>query len=50
MGHNVKLVKGWNRSMFGRGQIIEKRIDKRSGKLIWAGGSDLRGDGMVTGW
>jgi len=50
MGHHVKLVKEWDRAMFGRGQIIEKRIDKRSGKIVWAGGSDFRGDGMVVGW
>ncbi|RIA95126.1 gamma-glutamyltranspeptidase [Glomus cerebriforme] len=50
MGHNVKLVKDWDRAVFGRGQIIEKRIDEKSGKIVWAGGSDLRGDGMVIGW
>jgi len=50
MGHKVKVVKGWDRALFGRGQIIEKRIDKRSGKIVWAGGSDFRGDGMVIGW
>ncbi|CAG8568107.1 2616_t:CDS:10 [Ambispora gerdemannii] len=49
MGHNVKIVKGWNRGIFGRGQIIEKRI-AQNGKRIWAGGSDLRGDGHASGW
>ncbi|CAJ0631755.1 15849_t:CDS:2 [Entrophospora sp. SA101] len=42
LGHDVKIVKGWNRKMFGRGQIIERTIDKRSGKGVLAGGSDLR--------
>ncbi|CAJ0878795.1 12948_t:CDS:10, partial [Entrophospora sp. SA101] len=48
LGHDVKIVKGWNRKMFGRGQIIERTIDKRSGKGVLAGGSDLRGDGQVV--
>lgn len=34
--HNIN---GWNRSLFGRGQIIEKK-----GKVLWAG-SDSRSDG-----
>ncbi|CAG8609996.1 9632_t:CDS:10 [Funneliformis caledonium] len=50
MGHEVELVKGWDRVLFGRGQIIERRIDEKSGKIVLAGGSDFRGDGMVIGW
>ncbi|CAG8586896.1 22589_t:CDS:2, partial [Rhizophagus irregularis] len=29
-------------------KIIEKRMDKRSGKLIWAGGSDPGDDNMAV--
>ena len=46
MGHTVHQVSGWNRAMFGRGQIIQKLQDSK-GKLVWAGGSDLRADGQV---
>lgn len=46
MGHNVKVVSGWKRGMFGRGQIIQKLEDSK-GKQVWAGGSDLRADGQV---
>ncbi|BGP16256.1 hypothetical protein JCM10213_007699 [Rhodosporidiobolus nylandii] len=40
MGHDVELLTGHDRSMFGRGQLIQKTP---SG--AWAGGSDPRGDG-----
>ncbi|TPX66150.1 hypothetical protein SpCBS45565_g04647 [Spizellomyces sp. 'palustris'] len=43
MGHNVKVLSGRERAMFGRGQIIERRLNK-----IWAGGSDPRGDGCAA--
>lgn len=42
LGHDVKVVSGDARNNFGRGQVIKKHsLDK----LVWAGGSDLRGDG-----
>ncbi|CEQ39592.1 SPOSA6832_01131, partial [Sporobolomyces salmonicolor] len=43
MGHDVKLLTGHERAMFGRGQIIQKLP---SG--AWAGGSDPRGDGHAV--
>ncbi|GAA5857901.1 hypothetical protein JCM1840_000958 [Sporobolomyces johnsonii] len=43
MGHEVKLLTGHERAMFGRGQIIQKLP---SG--AWAGGSDPRGDGHAV--
>ncbi|KAI0067789.1 gamma-glutamyltranspeptidase [Artomyces pyxidatus] len=46
-GHDARLVTGWKRSTFGRGQIIQKIIDK-SGKTVWAAGSDLRADGHAA--
>jgi gamma-glutamyltranspeptidase/glutathione hydrolase len=49
MGHDVKLVKGYERCMFGRGHIIATvpNTEKRS---VWAAGSDPRGDGHAAGW
>ena len=44
MGHNVQVLSGWERGMFGRGQVI--RVHHDEGKLVYSGGSDLRGDGM----
>jgi gamma-glutamyltranspeptidase/glutathione hydrolase len=43
-GHNVELVQGYDRGMFGRGQIIFK--DAETG-VLW-GGSDPRGDGQAA--
>lgn len=48
MGHVVKMVEGDSRLMFGRGQIIQKKVDPVSGQLVWAAGSDPRGDGHAT--
>jgi len=42
-GHPVKVVAGWERALFGRGQVILR--DARSGVLI--GGSDGRADGCA---
>jgi gamma-glutamyltranspeptidase/glutathione hydrolase len=42
MGHEVRLRGGWERSMFGRGQII---LRDASG-VLW-GGSDPRADGLA---
>ncbi|KAI0274735.1 gamma-glutamyltranspeptidase [Gloeopeniophorella convolvens] len=47
MGHDARLVTGFGRGMFGRGQIIQKIVDK-SGKTVWAAGSDLRADGHAA--
>ncbi|KAJ5823443.1 Gamma-glutamyltranspeptidase [Penicillium robsamsonii] len=45
LGHKVEVLTGWNRAMFGRGQIIRSYYD--DGKMVYAAGSDLRGDGMA---
>ncbi|KAG9287695.1 hypothetical protein G9A89_004098 [Geosiphon pyriformis] len=50
LGHKVACVRDWSRGIFGRGQIIEKRQDNRTGKRVWAAGSDPRGDGHAVGW
>ncbi|EST04815.1 Gamma-glutamyltranspeptidase [Kalmanozyma brasiliensis GHG001] len=46
MGHQVKVVSGWGRFQFGRGQVIQK-VANASGKLVWAAGSDPRADGQA---
>jgi gamma-glutamyltranspeptidase / glutathione hydrolase len=43
-GHQVKKVAGWERALFGRGQIIVR--DPESGVLV--GGSDPRADGYAA--
>ena len=43
-GHQVKKVAGWERALFGRGQIIVR--DAESGVLV--GGSDPRADGYAA--
>jgi gamma-glutamyltranspeptidase/glutathione hydrolase len=43
MGHEVEAVSGYERGIFGRGQIIHR--DRESG-VLW-GGSDPRGDGCA---
>ncbi|KAK9762244.1 hypothetical protein K7432_012211, partial [Basidiobolus ranarum] len=50
LGHNVKLLDGHRRAMFGRGQIIETYRDSRSGRRMLVAGSDPRGDGYAAGW
>ncbi|KAH8701890.1 gamma-glutamyltranspeptidase [Talaromyces proteolyticus] len=45
LGHKVQVLKGHERGMFGRGQLI--RVHRDEGKLIYSAGSDLRGDGMA---
>lgn len=46
MGHKVKVVDGWSRFQFGRGQVIQK-VENEAGKLVWAAGSDPRADGQA---
>ncbi|KAH7344247.1 nucleophile aminohydrolase [Pyrenochaeta sp. MPI-SDFR-AT-0127] len=43
LGHHVEQLTGFERDMFGRGQIIRQHFD--DGIMVWSGGSDLRGDG-----
>jgi gamma-glutamyltranspeptidase/glutathione hydrolase len=49
-GHTCHSVKGYERALFGRGQIIRSRIDPRTGHKVLAAGSDPRADGHATGW
>ncbi|WP_051249801.1 gamma-glutamyltransferase family protein [Maridesulfovibrio zosterae] len=45
MGHEIKICKGYRRSIFGRGQIISRK--KENGVLC--AGSDPRSDGCAAG-
>ncbi|KAH9812790.1 nucleophile aminohydrolase [Melampsora americana] len=47
MGHQVKIITGPKRGMFGRGQVIQKVVDKLTGRFLWASGSDPRADGQA---
>lgn len=46
LGHSVQVLRGFERGMFGRGQIIRQHFD--DGVMVWSGGSDLRGDGAAV--
>ena len=43
MGHDVEIVTGFRRGLFGRGQVIRCHIEE--GRHIYSAGSDPRGDG-----
>lgn len=45
MGHQVQIIKGYARALFGRGQVI--RCHMEDGKRVYSGGSDPRGDGAA---
>ena len=45
LGHSVKIVRGFERGMFGRGQLI--RLHEEDGQVVHSAGSDLRGDGAA---
>lgn len=47
MGHQVEVYKGNDRIHFGKGQLIVQQKDKKTGKRVWAAGSDPRGDGAA---
>ncbi|KAF8521513.1 gamma-glutamyltranspeptidase [Gautieria morchelliformis] len=47
MGHDAYLLTGAKRGLFGRGQIIQK-LPNQTGRLVWAAGSDPRGDGHAV--
>lgn len=48
-GHQLRLIEGQERSLFGRGQII-RRIINEDQQRVWEAGSDPRADGHATGW
>ncbi|KAF8607849.1 gamma-glutamyltranspeptidase [Ceratobasidium sp. AG-I] len=45
MGHDARQLTGFKRLMMGRGQIIQKLS---ASELVWAAGSDPRGDGHAV--
>jgi gamma-glutamyltranspeptidase/glutathione hydrolase len=45
MGHKTEIVKGYQRGLFGRGQVIRSHVDE--GRIVYSGGSDPRGDGAA---
>lgn len=46
MGHEIQMVSGYERINFGKGQMILKTKDGRTGKTVWAAGTDPRSDGV----
>jgi gamma-glutamyltranspeptidase/glutathione hydrolase len=46
MGHVAKVVSGWDREVFGRGQVI-RVLNGDGGQTVLEGGSDCRADGMA---
>ncbi|CAK7263037.1 hypothetical protein SEPCBS119000_000279 [Sporothrix epigloea] len=45
LGHNVRVITGKSRALFGRGQIIRYSKDPLESIALWSAGSDQRGDG-----
>lgn len=45
MGHQVEMVEGHKRGLFGRGQVIRCHIE--DSKYVYSAGSDPRGDGAA---
>ncbi|KAH0082223.1 gamma-glutamyltranspeptidase, partial [Aureobasidium melanogenum] len=50
MGHNVEIVKGHGRGLFGRGQVIRWHVDHVEDRGVWSAGSDPRADGHAVPW
>lgn len=46
LGHLVDVVESWDRGVFGRAQCIKN--ESKGGRVVWSGGSDLRGDGAAV--
>lgn len=46
LGHEVEIVKGGERGLFGRGQVI--RCHTEDGVIVYSSGSDPRGDGAAV--
>lgn len=47
LGHQVQVVHGMSRALFGRGQVIRWHVDPLEGVGVWSAGSDQRGDGAA---
>lgn len=45
LGHDVRVITGKQRALFGRGQIIRYTKDPVEDVAVWSAGSDQRGDG-----
>lgn len=45
LGHQVEVVRGHARGLFGRGQVIRRHVEDGIG--VWSAGSDPRGDGAA---
>ncbi|KAI4212203.1 MAG: hypothetical protein LQ351_005072 [Letrouitia transgressa] len=46
LGHEVEIVRGYERGLFGRGQVI--RCHMEDGRHVYSAGSDPRGDGAAV--
>lgn len=47
LGHRVTVVRGTDRLLFGRGQIVRCSVDPVEGTPVWSAGSDMRADGAA---
>lgn len=49
-GHEIEVVRGWDREIFGRGQIIRALpvVNADRSRRVYAAGSDFRADGMAV--
>jgi gamma-glutamyltranspeptidase/glutathione hydrolase len=45
LGHEAEIVAGYERGLFGRGQIIRSHVEE--GQVVYSAGSDPRGDGAA---
>lgn len=45
LGHEVQMIRGYQRGIFGRGQVI--RCHMEEGRHVYSAGSDPRGDGAA---
>lgn len=58
LGHTVEVVRGYERGLFGRGQVIrvewvedeEGGLGKYEKRKVLHAGSDMRGDGQAVGY
>ncbi|KAK3719203.1 hypothetical protein LTR37_004422 [Vermiconidia calcicola] len=48
LGHQIQVVKGMGRLLFGKGQVIRWHLDPVEGTGVWSAGSDQRGDGAAV--